>query len=66
MRLRRPHAPVNFGAFDRELRWLEDGIGAVGRVRGGHRLEVTVPGARAAIERLRLAVRDALFDAAGE
>jgi competence protein ComEC len=66
VRLRRPHAPVNPGAFDRELRWLEEDIGAVGRVRSGRRLDASVPGAGLAIERLRGAVRDALFDAAGE
>ncbi|MCA3181179.1 MAG: DNA internalization-related competence protein ComEC/Rec2 [Burkholderiaceae bacterium] len=65
VRLRRPHAPVNPGAFDRELRWLEEGIGAVGRVRSGRRLDATVPGLALALERRRAAIRDALFDAAG-
>lgn len=65
VRLARPHAPVNPGAFDRELRWLEEGIGAVGQVRAGRRLDARVPGAALAIERLRGSVRDALFDAAG-
>jgi competence protein ComEC len=65
VRLARPHAPVNPGAFDRELRWLEEGIGAVGQVRAGRRLDVRVAGTALMIERLRASIRDALFDAAG-
>ena len=65
VRLRRPHAPVNPGAFDRELRWLEEGIGAVGRVRAGRRVDATVHGFALALERRRADIRDALFDAAG-
>jgi competence protein ComEC len=65
VRLKRPHAMVNFGAFDRELRWLQEGIGAVGTVREGQRLEARVAGPGLAIERLRATLRDALFDAAG-
>jgi competence protein ComEC len=65
VRLRRPHAPVNPGAFDRELRWLQEGIGAVGRVREGRRIDATVPGLALALERRRVDIRDALFDAAG-
>jgi competence protein ComEC len=33
VRLKRPHALVNPGAFDRELRWLQEGIDGVGQVR---------------------------------
>jgi competence protein ComEC len=65
VRLKRPHATMNFGAFDRELRWLQEGIGAVGTVRDAERLAVRVPGPGLAIERLRAAIRAALFDAAG-
>jgi competence protein ComEC len=56
---------VNFGGFDRELRWLEDGLGANGSVRAGERLDAGVPGLRLAVERLRATIRDAIFDAAG-
>jgi competence protein ComEC len=65
VRLRRPHAPINPGAFDRELRWFEQGIGAVGRVHSGRRLDARVPGASLTVERLRASIRDALFDGAG-
>ncbi len=34
VRLKRPHAPVNPGGFDAELRSLQSGIGARGYVRG--------------------------------
>jgi len=65
VRLKRPHAAVNPGAFDRELRWLEEGIAAVGTVRGGRLLEERAGGLRWAIERARLSIRDGVFDAAG-
>ena len=38
VRLKRPVAPVNPGTFDLELRLLQQGIGAVGRVQGRERL----------------------------
>ena len=38
VRLKRPVAPVNPGAFDLELRLLQQGIGAVGRVQARERL----------------------------
>jgi predicted membrane metal-binding protein len=63
VRLKRPHATVNFGAFDRELRWLEEGIGGVGTVRGGLRLEPDAGGARDAVERARSRIRDAMLAA---
>jgi competence protein ComEC len=65
VRLKRPHATVNPGAFDRELRWMEEGIGAVGTVRRGRLLEESAGGPAVALERLRLALRDAVFDASG-
>lgn len=33
VRLKRPHAGINPGAFDREQRWLQEGIDAIGHVR---------------------------------
>jgi competence protein ComEC len=65
VRVRRPHAGVNPGAFDRELRWLEEGVGGVGTVRAGRRIDAVVTAPAARVERLRAAVRDALFAAAG-
>jgi competence protein ComEC len=65
VRLKRPHATVNPGAFDRELRWMEEGIGAVGTVRRGRLLAEGVGGPAVALEGLRLALRDAVFDATG-
>ncbi|RPH44862.1 MAG: DNA internalization-related competence protein ComEC/Rec2 [Burkholderiales bacterium] len=65
VRLRRPHATVNPGAFDRELRWLEEGIGAVGTVRGGRLLDARVDEPGLWRERVRDRVREALFEAAG-
>jgi competence protein ComEC len=65
VRLRQAHAAVNPGAFDRELRWLQEGIGAVGSVRSGRRLAERAGGPRVSLERLRLAIRDGVFDAAG-
>ncbi|HYF57677.1 MAG TPA: DNA internalization-related competence protein ComEC/Rec2 [Burkholderiaceae bacterium] len=64
--LRRPHAPINFGAFDRELRWLHEGIGAVGSVRRGTRVAGPVAGPAIAIERARAAIRDGVLRASGE
>jgi competence protein ComEC len=65
VRLKRPHAAQNFGQFDRELRWLEEGIGAVGTVHRGERLDVRAGGVGVAIERARARIRDAVYDAAG-
>jgi competence protein ComEC len=65
VRLKRPHATVNPGAFDRELRWLEEGIGAVGTVRRGRLLAEDVGWPGTALERLRLALRDAVLQATG-
>ena len=63
VRLRRPHAPVNPGAFDRELRWVQEGIGAVGTVRAGRLLDADAGGLSDRIERLRGVIRDGLYDA---
>lgn len=61
-RLRRPHAPVNPFAFDRELRWLEEGIGATGSIRGTPvLLDERVLAAGPMLERLRARVRAALL-----
>ena len=38
VRLKRPHAPVNPGGFDLELRYLQQGVGALGRVYARERL----------------------------
>lgn len=65
-RARRPSAPVNPGSFDLELRLLEEGIGAIVRVRDRTRLES--PGTFAlwwqtpaiAIERWRNTLREAV------
>jgi competence protein ComEC len=65
VRLRRPHAAVNPGAFDRELRWLQEGIGAVGSVRSGQLQATHSGGLRDGFERARAAVRDAIYEAAG-
>lgn len=67
VRLKRPHAMLNPGAFDAELRSLQEGIAAAGSVRGGRRhaaearrLAEWVPGAGVAIERARDGLREAL------
>lgn len=65
VKLKRPHAPHNPGAFDRELRWLQEGIGAVGTVRHGERLDAHVSGLLLQAQRLRYAVRRALPAAIG-
>jgi competence protein ComEC len=65
VRLRRPHAPINPDAFDRELRWLQEGIGAVGTVRSGRLIDERVDEPALLRERLRGAVRTAIFEAAG-
>ncbi len=44
VRLKRAVAPVNPGGFDLELRYLQQGIGAVGRVYARERLEDAPPG----------------------
>jgi len=65
VRLKRPHATNNPEAFDRELRWLQEGVGAVGSVRGGRLLDEHVGGLVVAFERERASIRDAMFDATG-
>jgi competence protein ComEC len=65
VRLKRPHAPHNPGAFDRELRWLQEGVGAVGSVRHGALLVERVDGMMLGLERMRQVIRDAVFDAVG-
>lgn len=65
-RARRPSAPVNPGSFDLELRLLEEGIGAIVRVRDRERLDSPgtvslwwqAPGI--AIERWRDALRESV------
>lgn len=65
VRLRRPHATVNPGLFDAELRALEEGIGAIGTVRAGgaERLAAFVWTPRTAIERLRGRIRERIASA---
>ena len=65
VRLRRPHATVNPGLFDAELRALEEGIGAIGTVRaaGAERLDSFVWTPRTAIERLRGRIRERIVAA---
>ena len=65
VKLRRPHASVNFSAFDRELRSLEEGLGGSGTVAQGQRMEDMVPAFGPLVERLRARARDALIAAAG-
>lgn len=67
VRLKRPHALLNPGGFDAELRALQDGIAATGTVRGGRRhadavrrLDGWVPGPGVTIERARDGLREAL------
>ena len=65
VRLKRPHASNNPDAFDRELRWLEEGVGAIGSVRSGELIDEHVPGLMASIERARLAIRSAILLSCG-
>lgn len=64
LRLKRPHATLNPGLFDAELRALEEGIAASGIVRKGaaahpNRLvDEWVIGPGTVVERLRAALRD--------
>jgi len=64
LRLRRPHATLNPGLFDAELRALEEGIAANGHVRRGgaehpnRLIDPWVLQPRAALERLRAALRE--------
>ncbi|MFO1196881.1 MAG: DNA internalization-related competence protein ComEC/Rec2 [Burkholderiaceae bacterium] len=69
VRARRPHAPVNPGVFDAELRALEDGIAGIGSVRtrgddaaANRRLDAFVATPGRAIERLRTAIRDRIAE----
>ena len=65
VRLKRPHASNNPDAFDRELRWLEEGVGAIGSVRSGELIDEHVPSLMASIERARLAIRSAILLSCG-
>jgi len=59
--LRRPYAPINPQAFDRELRRLQEGIGATGSVRQGVLLDDWAGGPMDALERHRDTVRAAMM-----
>ena len=64
VRLKRPHAGVNPGAFDRELRWLQEGVDGVGTVRHGQRaLSPGIGHPLIWIERWREQVRHAMTHA---
>ena len=63
VRLKRPHAPHNPGAFDRELRWLEEGFGAIGSVRSAQLQDEHAGGLMVSIERLRGLIRSAIREA---
>ncbi len=64
LRLRRPHATLNPGLFDAELRALEDGVAANGHVRKGvgeranRRIDAFAVTPRTVVERLRETLRD--------
>ena len=68
VRLRRPVAPANPGGFDLELRYLQQGVGALGRVYARQRLESLPEGGGwwawssllIAFESLRARLRDGL------
>lgn len=66
VRLKRPHAPHLPGGFDRELRWLQEGIGAIGTVRRAQLLAPPAALGAGAIDRARHAIREAMLDAGGE
>lgn len=64
LRLKQPHGALNPHGFDAELMWFEQGIGATGYVRvvrGWQGAELLTEAAAHPVERLRQAVRDALF-----
>jgi competence protein ComEC len=64
LRLKQPHGALNPHGFDAELMWFEQGIGATGYVRvvrGWQGAELLHEAAAHPVERLRQAVRDALF-----
>ncbi len=70
VRLKRPHAPVNPGTFDAELRALEEGIAATGTVvgrpgaaQGNVRLEARRWRVGTVLERIRVAARAAIVAA---
>jgi len=63
VRLKRPHASHNPGAFDRELRWLQEGVGAIGSVRSAQLLDDHAGGLMESIERLRRLIRRAILEA---
>ncbi|HZH05366.1 MAG TPA: ComEC/Rec2 family competence protein, partial [Lautropia sp.] len=68
VRLKRPVATANPGGFDLELRYLQQGVGAIGRVQARQRLELPPPGLAwragprilTAFESLRSRLRDRL------
>lgn len=63
VRLRRPHGNLNPHGFDLELFLMEQGVRAVGHVRDGPGGAVRLEDRwRHPVERLRQAVRDAIFD----
>jgi competence protein ComEC len=59
VRLKRPHAALNPGLFDSELRALEEGIAASGYVRSGpaEPASAFVPSLRTVVERARASIR---------
>ena len=64
LRLKQPHGTLNPHGFDAELMWFEQDIGATGYVRvvrGWRGAELLQEAAAHPVERLRQAVRDALF-----
>ena len=71
LRLRRPHATLNPGLFDAELRALEDGVAANGHVRKGfgeranRRIDAFAVSPRTVVERLRETLRDRMSQALG-
>lgn len=69
VRLRAPHGSLNPHGFDHELRMWEQGEHASGQVRNGVRdpsPERMASGWRHPVERLREAVRDAVFERVGD
>jgi competence protein ComEC len=71
VRLRRPHATLNPGLFDAELRALEDGVAANGHVRKGageranRRIDAFAASPRTVVERLRETLRDRMSQGLG-
>ena len=65
VRLKRPHSPHNPGAFDRELRWLQDNVAAIGTVRHAVLLDAHASGLMWSLEWFRDRLRQAMLQAAG-